>query len=394
MKKIIDNVICLSICMFFAAFPMFSDNRAEISVNGIRRDIIFVNGFDFNNITTPIEDINITVDIANEPTDVLIGYSMGGLRAMASVPDFIAADTADTLYGIITLDSPLKGFRGLQIGWPALHEDLEDAIDILSDGIFLSISADPGLIVFLDIATNSTILHEIINLFDSDGVPSIISEIYADPIGVAYRTIIDMTPNSPFLRNYIWRESTQELPSFFSSGDCDQIDFGFIIGYEHDPEDFAISDSMTLNDIIESCKYVYTHGQIKNNILAAAYAWNPPLHIFYITAAIKCLQAYNWCNNFDANYGSLLGSSQHDMLIARSSQYLEIPTEYRIIQNIPYKYSSDVDHHEALESEIYWGEDSEGWHDDQDPSLFAGDIGVNGYIREFLNAIDYTDPNN
>jgi len=316
--------------------------------------IYLVSGFDpVSEKDSAIE--SIVLKSGPQPADILIGHSMGGLRAFTGFQQIYNhnASWGGNIKGLITVDSPLRGFYGLKNGWAFERVLAIASVTILADGIFHALNANPALLPLLPIPRTSTLLVAILEGFEDNEYVSVILDVLEDTTGENHETILDMAPRSEFLRDYVYDVNENEFPENMASA---TVKFGFIIGGETDPGETYIGSNTTIDTIRIPCTMIYTEGEIENLLLAAAFAWNPPLFIYYTVAASKCHDAASWCSvDFDDNFASLLGSNQHDMLVAEESQYLPVQSNRRIIPTQPYIRYSNIDHLESDWNPDIWG---------------------------------------
>lgn len=355
--------------LFCVVLQSFAANRAkypeakiicnEYGIDGC----IFFNGFDFANYkkTDPsLEEFQtrtykiLKEKYANSSELFFVGYSLGGLRALAMSTYLKQKDPTiyKKLKGVITISGADKGLKLLENRGANARGVLKSSITTLSNGI-------TGLLGILDFIPKPDIISN--SLYDALFKNIFSSSVYAQREAVLcdilklpreflypviyddgwneYVQIRDICPQSDFIKKYVIDGKNLKLDQ--------QLNYSFVVGKNADTidimDDLPDVDSASVKQTISTLGGVFTAGQVYHiTQLALGVGWftNSYQH------ASSCGNAADWCNNYQSRLNEMLGGSENDGLITVDYQVIDAMVNKSVINKYEF---SDLNHRTIID---------------------------------------------
>lgn len=317
----------------------------------------------------------------------VVGHSQGGLRALAFATYLQNNDAArlNNLQAVVTVSGIDQGIKALDGGLPVANAKIRRDVAILTDGVY-GVVTNPVLTIGLiaaapkifNIKTSEdmkNIAKKILNIitkfqpmFEAWVKPALQATTAAAEQAILndYCEIRDMIPQSNFIkRNVIeskpylyqvqtgitwhlgleqvtnrwggkyWALRWQKSPVYstyigykYTSKLPENIPMGYIVGTKNNVLSMTGSKEQ---DIRNGLKWV-------GRIFATAEGFHIAkcVGIFGLFTgspryAAACVKARDYCWNFDSRVNDLLGSSEHDGLVAKESQYIPKSVHGKIV---------------------------------------------------------------
>ena len=304
------------------------------------------------------------------PHQIVVGHSQGGLKAMGYMQK-MKNGYQENIDAVISVDSPIVGFAGLDAGYGVMRRRVLDSIKIFERGAAATlrpstpVSTSMGKLydeMPIEFKLNVFIyLYDTISKhFGGDGFP--MKELFDTIINTiapcdAIREITDMGPQSDFVRNNIqekdvrteryvkkrylkpvikWRFGVPHV-YFLIKNDYgyrtnvtitskvpDYAPIGHIVGTDNDPIRLSNDEDKEKNIriVVSLAQVVFYHSAIRNESLALSFHWFPPIYNRFHTWARDSFRAADWCGNYKERWGDLIGGRNNDGFIAVATQTL------------------------------------------------------------------------
>lgn len=336
-RKICTIIFTCLLSIIYAADNKDLDARISIDYYGIAGCVYF-NGFDFKGYKPEKDGIEpLLEETLNKLKDnykdskqpfVFVGHSQGGLRALAMSTYLKQNDPAlyKQLRGVITLSGIDTGLKLLENkGSNARKEILNDA-KIITSGYEAVSRAGSALIVgdpltsYILRQSTSGVTSVNVYLTGSFILSTFIpaTKDYIDPIlyNVGWnnhKQVLDMCPQSEFIKKYVLNGSTLQLDP--------NLNYFFLVGTNSDTLSLADKDARATADkwLSESAKAFNTARTIHLAKVASGFG----LFTNSVSYASDCKKAYNWVKNPQSEMNAIIGESEHDGLVAASSQQVK-----------------------------------------------------------------------
>lgn len=381
-KKII---ILVSVIIFSSTIVFGKGELSKVEQYQSRKDIYFLDGFSFTDadisthsiglekyVDAEIKDIASRQEIKKRKKEnleyILVGYSEGGLRALAYTKRLKEQkpDEYKNLKAVITVSGIDKGLKALEGGFTPLKAKVQEDINIIYNGL-------SGFVMGLPIASFLVyVTGGILFDFTKDSIFDFINEIspYLDSYitcawnGGTYSQlaeIYDMMPNSEFIKNnvaytekvtysvrvgtnyvlgveskkvlgirvyYLVLRSEPKYKYYTSYKDKMRIDKNLPIGYIVGTDSNTIGILNDVEDIDINESQIRKFSKLASGAMYIASAANTAKYIaslgiltsFY-NAARNCNEAGNWFRSIDWELNELKGSNENDGLVAKESQF-------------------------------------------------------------------------
>lgn len=316
----------------------------------------------------------------------VVGHSQGGLRALAFATYLQNNDTAglNKLQAVVTVSGIDQGIKALDGGLPAANAKIRRDIAILTDGVYGFLNMSSVATMLLDILKNFNVFDEnelnkfgwwLINL-TLDKHPGLSQWVKpalkagtpweAQKILDDYGEIRDMIPQSNFIQQNVlestpysyqvqtgttrhlgWEKVTNRWGwKYWALRWQYSPVYSTYIGYKHTsklPENIPMGYiAGTKNNVLSMTGSAETNIRDAFYHAGAAFAVAEGFHIakcvgivgLFIGSpryAAACANARKYCWDFDNRVNNLLGSSEHDGLVAKESQYIPKTAHSKIV---------------------------------------------------------------
>lgn len=380
MKKIIFFLFLIfTMQLFFAGDEIFTE--------------IVIPGFDFEggNFSTSLEKKaqDKIVQHAHTPNQIVIGHSQGGLTGLG----YIAKEKelngdSSNIKAFLTVNSPVRGFAGLDYGYEIMRERIIAAAQIHASGIAsVFVAQDPfigtilslikvehygnaflAIVPFLDFVA-TTIEGEKKNVVPMKGlISTLINKKTPDS---SIQEILDMSRAYPYIKNHVGPTTIKVvqiapiypggLPLFYFVFDQDHsnvrndIPIGHVVGKTPNPLDLQLDDKKKkeAQDLLGIFNIVYTTGEIVNR--TRALIAGPFGFLFYWMHADRCADAKNWIQDFSQEWATLIGGNPNDGFIAVQSQFLK-GVRREQIKLLDVDHASSTPGEKNFKNWLIWGE--------------------------------------
>lgn len=330
-------------------------------------------------------------DVEEEDPDkkgkfAVVGHSQGGLRALAFATYLQNNDAArlNNLQAVVTVSGIDQGIKALDGGLPAANAKIRRDAAILTEGV-CGVVTNPVLTqVLLDVLAIFSIskINDLKNMWPEiwdfitkfhrmfgawikpalkASTPRKAQKILAD-----YGEIRDMIPRSNFIQQNVieskpytyqvqtgttrhlgWKRVTnrwggkywalrwQYSPVYstyigykYESKLPENIPMGYIVGTRSNVLSIAGSKEQDIRKVLKGAGGVFAAAEavhIAKCVGIVGLFTGSPRH------AAACVKAREYCWNFDSRVNNLLGSSEHDGLVAKESQYIPKSVHGKIV---------------------------------------------------------------
>ena len=330
-------------------------------------------------------------DVEEEDPDkkgkfAVVGHSQGGLRALAFATYLQNNDAArlNNLQAVVTVSGIDQGIKALDGGLPAANAKIRRDAAILTEGV-CGVLTNPVLTqVLLDVLAIFSIskINDLKNMWPEiwdfitkfhrmfgawikpalkASTPRKAQKILAD-----YGEIRDMIPRSNFIQQNVleskpylyqvqtgttrhlgWEQVTnrwggkywalrwQYSPVYstyigykYESKLPENIPMGYIVGTRSNVLSIAGSKEQGIRKVLKAAGEVFAAAEavhIAKCVGIVGLFTGSPRH------AAACVKAREYCWNFDSRVNNLLGSSEHDGLVAKESQYIPKTVHGKIV---------------------------------------------------------------
>lgn len=321
-------------------------------------------------------------DVEEEDPDkkgkfAVVGHSQGGLRALAFATYLQNNDAArlNNLQAVVTVSGIDQGLKALDGGLPAANAKIRRDVAILTDGVYGALNALPAVDFLLSLLKYFAGFGErefnklgwwIINfiLDKHPGLSQWVKPALQATTAAAEQAILndyceirDMIPQSDFIKQNVieskpysyqvqtgttrhlrWeRETSRWGWKYWALRWQYSPVYSTYIGYKHTsklPENIPIGYIVgTKNNVLSMAGSEEQDIRDKLNKAGTAFAVAEGIHIVKCVGifglftgspryAAACVKARDYCWNIDSRINDLLGSSEHDSLVAKESQYI------------------------------------------------------------------------
>lgn len=410
-KNLFLVVLCISI-------NLFADNFDEKQV---------FTGFDFeadfdefsHSLDSIIEDKDYP-RLENYHDQVLIAHSQGGLRALGYLHEMKNHGRLHEVSALVTVDSPVVGFAGLDYGYSTCRQKLLSDVTLLDKGVTGLLGLPGTIIDYYDVTEQLNFLLSLINDVPMEDLMEVILNKSSADSSIVQ--ITDMGRNSAFVRENV-RETSVETVRYIKGrrrepglvkvtkkimgvrvtfylpgmvtvpiyGYINQIvetknnvllgnRIGHIVGTDNDPlhlmspenEDRMRNFGLDMELALRASQVGnYTTGlSLGGYLTGTGSAW--------MRKASDCNKAANWILNYSSEWGDLIGGDANDGFIAEHTQVLPGTPQTRIRR-------VHIDHRRAMPpDEIF--EEKSSYSDEKIASVYW----QYGSIKDVLNEIERT----
>ncbi len=379
MNKIIKTIF---IFQLFLNICLYGQNQAVNTylLNGIAGNYFIQDSYGDFKIkkkvgTVPIEEqvpdlYNSTKLIRDK---VLIGHSLGGLKAVAYANHMSLKGQSSEVKGVITIGAPLQGFYGLKNGKNELSNKISKYIEILSNGgksIVNCLAPLPKIYDFIQSGFIKSLVPNPLEIFGTSDpvntalVPDsrflseyvkanekIIKAGYSEQKKKIVRYTYVKSKNQPWWSIFIlsaiqydkvpvYENYTVTYPAVvqYTPKMNKDIYVGMIVGQNNDFDefystilnysilnsDFKVFGGIDKNTFIQRREMLTKGCEVAQNAHFAACFLVPVFSWFYWEQSINALNAHTFLRDYNKNMANLVGSSQSDCFIAEDSQQYSI----------------------------------------------------------------------
>lgn len=329
-----------------------------------------INGFDFNNSDSSYFNKRLSSFVDDEVSkikkgDLIIGHSMGGLISMGVLNSAVAKGIIPA--GVITVDSPVTGFAGLDEGYDRMKANVISTVSTHARALSASVSALPTSLVGslftiylpdLIAVTGLGVVGLILDLTDKTALLSTI--MAADSSSNKALLIKDMGKASDYVKSNvqetkIWHtwdivnhinvpyiemrfkkvwgvripyfvvvlksvpvywfvEHTKVLVNHYTKG----VPIGHVVGTDNDPLRMAGGNEPLLRNIITGFGVGY--GIVAGVNTGFAFATFPFGTAYFAYHAAMATNGAVWCGTYKDRWGDIIGGRQNDGFITVASQ--------------------------------------------------------------------------
>ena len=386
MKKSCKKIVGLSLSLALVCSSAFCGKLTKTDdyyfINGY--DFMNYKGTDLSLNELVNEEISdVEKDLQNNPQEsfVVVGHSQGGPSSLAFATKWNEKyKSSKQIKAVITVSGIDKGLKALEGGFAPFKAKVTGKVNVLSKGVTGLRAACP--IATKKLANEALANMELPYLTDIDSISSsnilkMIGSYCPEYIiqawnGAAYNElpqIYDMMPDSDFINSYVCK--TEKKPYRVQTGTKTQVYWtksgifyvlasrqvpvysyvtvvqdtakfpsdvttGYIVGLNNnslsmlESADFEyngnkVTEADVRSYLLQAEKY-FSMGEYFNITKAALGGTTVVLAVLHGNYAADCKAAKLMCGDFDSTINDLLGSSEHDGLVAKESQY--IPKSY------------------------------------------------------------------
>ena len=316
----------------------------------------------------------------------VVGHSQGGLRALAFATYLQNNDAAglNNLQAVVTVSGIDQGIKALDGGLPVANAKIRRDVAILTDGVYGALNALPAVDFLLPLLKYFAGFGErefnklgwwIINfiLDKHPGLSQWVKPALQATTAAAEQAILndyceirDMIPQSDFIKQNVieskpysyqvqtgttrhlrWERVTSRWGwKYWALRWQYSPVYSTYIGYKHTsklPENIPIGYIVgTKNNVLSMAGSEEQGIRDKLNKAGTAFAVAEGIHIVKCVGivglftgspryAAACVKARDYCWNIDSRVNNLLGSSEHDGLVAKESQYIPKSVHGKIV---------------------------------------------------------------
>lgn len=339
-------------------------------------------------------------DVEEEDPDkkgkfAVVGHSQGGLRALAFATYLQNNDAAklNNLQAVVTVSGIDQGLKALDGGLPAANAKIRRDVEILTDGAYGVLNAFPAVDLLLPLLKYFAGFDErefnklgwwLINfiLDKHPGLSQWVKPALQATTAAAeqatlneYCEIRDMIPQSDFIKQNVieskpysyqvqtgttrylgWKRVTnrwgwkywalrwQYSPVYstyigykHTSKLPENIPIGYIAGTKNNVLSIAGSKEQDIRDNLNKAETAFAVAEgahiVKTYLIYGLFLGSPRY-------AAACANARDYCWNFDSRVNNLLGSSEHDGLVAKESQYIPKTAHKKVLGRTTQGYTT------------------------------------------------------
>ena len=339
-------------------------------------------------------------DVEEEDPDkkgkfAVVGHSQGGLRALAFATYLQNNDAArlNNLQAVVTVSGIDQGLKALDGGLPAANAKIRRDVEILTDGAYGVLNALPAVDILLsalksfagfDARQFNKFGWWLINLIldKHPGLSQWVKPALQATTAAAeqdtlnkYCEIRDMIPRSNFIQQNViesepysyqvqtgttrhlgWKRVTnrwgwkywalrwQYSPVYstyigykHTSKLPENIPIGYIAGTKNNVLSMAGSKEQDIRNGLKWGGYIFAIAEgfhIAKCVRIVGLFTGSPRY------AAACVKAREYCWNFDSRVNNLLGSSEHDGLVAKESQYIPKTAHKKVLGRTTQGYTT------------------------------------------------------
>ena len=325
----------------------------------------------------------------------VVGHSQGGLRALAFATYLQNNDAAklNNLQAVVTVSGIDQGLKALDGGLPAANAKIRRDVEILTDGAYGVLNALPPADLLLSLLKYFAGFDErefnklgwwLINfiLDKHPGLSQWVKPALQATTAAAeqatlnkYCEIRDMIPQSDFIKQNVieskpysyqvqtgttrhlgwervtnrwgwkyWALRWQYSPVYstyigykHTSKLPETIPIGYIAGTKNNVLSIAGSKEQDIRDNLNKAGTVFAVAEgahiVKTYLIYGLFLGSPRY-------AAACANARDYCWNFDSRVNNLLGSSEHDGLVAKESQYIPKTAHKKVLGRTTQGYTT------------------------------------------------------
>lgn len=325
----------------------------------------------------------------------VVGHSQGGLRALAFATYLQNNDAArlNNLQAVVTVSGIDQGLKALDGGLPAANAKIRRDVEILTDGAYGVLNALPAVDILLsalksfagfDARQFNKFGWWLINLIldKHPGLSQWVKPALQATTAAAeqdtlnkYCEIRDMIPRSNFIQQNViesepysyqvqtgttrhlgWKRVTnrwgwkywalrwQYSPVYstyigykHTSKLPENIPIGYIAGTKNNVLSIAGSKEQDIRNGLKWGGYIFAIAEgfhIAKCVRIVGLFTGSPRY------AAACVKAREYCWNFDSRVNNLLGSSEHDGLVAKESQYIPKTAHKKVLGRTTQGYTT------------------------------------------------------
>ena len=339
-------------------------------------------------------------DVEEEDPDkkgkfAVVGHSQGGLRALAFATYLQNNDAArlNNLQAVVTVSGIDQGLKALDGGLPAANAKIRWDVEILTDGAYGVLNALPPADLLLSLlkyfagfderefnklgwwlinfildkhpglsqwvkpalqattaAAEQTTLNEYCEIRDMIPRSNFIQQNVLESKPYTYQVQTGTTRHlgwkrvtnrwgwkywalrwqySPVYSTYIGYKHTSKLP--------ENIPIGYIAGTKNNVLSIAGSKEQDIREVLKAAGGVFAAAEAVHIVKCV---WIVGLFTGSPRYAAACVKAREYCWNFDSRVNNLLGSSEHDGLVAKESQYIPKTAHKKVLGRTTQGYTT------------------------------------------------------
>lgn len=387
----------LSICILFM-IAVVSATVFGKDIVKIEKNYITIAGFDFSAGTfdtaldAKADDVYTKIGLV--PNQVIVGHSQGGLTGLGYIKKekayAILQNRASNVSAFISVDSPVRGFAGLDSGYANMRNNLLDEIDVHTrafDSTLTVIPATMFLGTVLSLVPTTTKLNFIMLFTGEMECKTLINTLINNKSGntTKIREITDMGKSSDYVcanvgsmkvtswvkyqsgTRYYWVVKYKKINKWLKIAYLEResepvysyypqlqyvfnyrndIPIGHVVGTDNDPLRMAKGAEDNLR-IIKNCIGV-GYGIAGALHSARAIATWPFGYSYYKHHADNCFKGVKAINNYESRWGNVIGGNNSDAFITEDSQVLP-GTPEKLIKRL------EIDHARSTDDDRIWG---------------------------------------
>lgn len=321
-------------------------------------ETVVVHGFNFEggDFSKGIETKKVKPlynDKKNTKNQVVVGQSQGGLTSIGYA-QMMRKNRNSNVKAVITVDSPIVGFAGLDYGYPQLRSRLLSAVRVHDRGVSAALAIiSSKLTFFLDLFPTTAKGNLLLGLAGEVPMkPLFLKALNKSKADASMSEITDMGRMSSYVKNNVretriskrrkishYRTSVQirwrkgwfgvrypvvvrvRTPVYkyynhyyiASNAHRNISKIGHIIGTDNDPLRMTGSEEANIRKIVNGVEIGYN---VAGGILAVKYAIFP--WKWYLSK--RCFSAASWTKNYKSEWGRIIGGTSNDGFITTGSQ--------------------------------------------------------------------------
>lgn len=339
-------------------------------------------------------------DVEEEDPDkkgkfAVVGHSQGGLRALAFATYLQNNDAArlNNLQAVVTVSGIDQGLKALDGGLPAANAKIRRDVEILTDGAYGVLNALPAVDILLsalksfagfDARQFNKFGWWLINLIldKHPGLSQWVKPALQATTAAAeqdtlnkYCEIRDMIPRSNFIQQNViesepysyqvqtgttrhlgWKRVTNRWGwKYWALRWQYSPVYSTYIGYKHTSK---LPENIPIGYIAGTKSNVLSMAGSKEQDIRNGLKWGGRIFAiaegFHIAKCVRivglftgspryaaaCVKAREYCWNFDSRVNNLLGSSEHDGLVAKESQYIPKTAHKKVLGRTTQGYTT------------------------------------------------------
>lgn len=288
-------------------------------------------------------------------SQVVIGHSQGGLTSLAYAQEMLNRKN-NNIKAVITVNSPVTGFAGLDYGYGALRERILQGMKVHDRAISAVMGIGiPAVTNVLDLFPTATKMNFLLYMTEDFPMkPLITKAVSQSSADASMKEIMDMGRQSEFMKTYVRETRVEkrkvisdyryEVKVFWQRGAFgiryptaglvkvpvySYYDYyyvasepykrlpkvGHVIGTQNDPLRMALDKEGEIRAVKDKVQKSY---QLAGGILCIRYFYAP----WFQYLSKRCFTAARWTREYKKEWGHIIGGQESDGFITVDSQFL------------------------------------------------------------------------